>query len=491
MTSAAPPPTDAARGFLAAFAAGAVVSVVTFAFMVTDWTLDFGRRIPFGGDFYDAQAHSLLSGTLDMPASVVRLEGFRYHGHLVMYFGPFPALLRLPTAALTHSLDGRTGRAAMLLAFVVAMIAGGRLLFRARRLVRRDAPWTRREGWMTALAAIVLGVGSSLLFLGSGPFVYHEAIIWGVAFALAAFDAILMWIEQPRDGLLLLAGLFTLCSLTSRLAVGLGPAMLLGMLLAFAILRRWRRIERFQRGVGIDLRTIGPRAVMGLTAALVVPLAVYAAFNVIKFGTPFSVPYGRQVASHILPERPATLAANGGSLFNVRALASNLWAYVRPDALGFDSTFPWIALPKTRASVIGDLRYDFLDYTPSLVTTMPVIVAFAVTGVVAIVRARARTVAATARSFALPAIAAAAAGLPTLVIVYITPRYLADFLPALIVPGVVGFQAFSAWADRSERRGFVRAVTAAVVVLALWGCVANVATARQYQDEHGADFFAS
>ena len=64
-----------------------------------------------------------------MPASVVRLEGFRYHGHLVMYFGPFPSLLRLPTAALTHSLDGRTARIAMLVAFVVAMIAAGHLLW--------------------------------------------------------------------------------------------------------------------------------------------------------------------------------------------------------------------------------------------------------------------------------------------------------------------------------------------------------------------------
>jgi hypothetical protein len=491
MTSEASPHADATRGFVRAFAAGTVISVVTFAFMVTNWTLDFGRRIPFGGDFYDAQAHSLLSGTLDMPASVVRLEGFRYHGHLVTYFGPFPAFLRLPTAALTHALDGRTGRIAMLLAFVVAMIAGGRLLWRARRWVRGDAPWTGAETWTTAAAAVVFGVGSCLLFLGSGPFVYHEAIIWGVAFSLAAFDAILGWIEQPRTGVLVLAGVFALCSITSRLAVGLGPAVLLGMLLAISVLRRWRPIERLQPHIGLDLRTIGTRAVVGLAVALVVPLAVYAVFNMIKFGTPFSVPYGRQVASSILPERAATLAANGGSLFNVKALATNLWAYVRPDAIGFTSSFPWIALPTTRATVIGDLRYDFLDYTPSLVTSMPVIVAFAVTGAVAVVRAPARVMVATARSFSLPVMAAVAAVLPTLVIVYITPRYLADFFPALVVPGVVGFQVFLAWAFRAERRALVRAVTVGVAVLALWGCVANIAIARQYQDEHGADFFAT
>ncbi len=379
--------TDEQRRFVRAFAAGAAIATISFAWMITNGTFDFFRRMPFGADFYDAQAHSLLAGTFDMPASVVRLEGFRYHGHLVMYFGPFPSLLRLPTAALTHSLDGRTGRIAMLVAFVVAMIAAGHLLWQARRLVRGTVAWSGGEAWATAAAAVVLGVGSSLMFLGSAPLVYHEAIIWSVAFSLAAFSALLAWIEQPRDALLALAGVFTLCSLLSRLAVGLGPAVLLGILLVVALLRRWRPVERLERHVGLDLHGIRGRTIVWIAVALVVPLTIYAIVNIIKFGSPFSVPYGRQVASSIVPERPATLAANGGSLFNVKALATNLWAYLRPDAIGFDSSFPWIALPTSRPMVIGNLRYDMLDYTPSLLTTMPAIVAFAIAGMVTAVRA--------------------------------------------------------------------------------------------------------
>jgi hypothetical protein len=487
---ATPDTTSAARRYGRAFTLGAAAAVVGFAFMITEGTLDFARRIPFGGDFYDAQAHALLNGTFDMPASVVRLEGFRYQGHLVMYFGPFPALLRLPTAALTHSLDGRTGRVAMLLAFVVAMIALGRLLWRVRRLVRGDAALTRAEEWVTGATAVALGVGSSLFFLGSGPFVYHEAIIWAVAFALAAFEALLAWIEQPNGRVLLWASVFTLFALWSRLAVGLGPVFLLGFLLVAALFRRGQKAERVERHLGLDLSSIGARTAGAVAAAVAIPLALYAIVNIIKLGSPFSVPYGRQVASSILPERPATLAANGGSLFNVKAIATNLWAYVRPDAIGFDSTFPWIALPTTRPTVIGNLRYDFLDHTPSLVTTMPALAVLAVSGVVTIVRAPVRAAVATARSLSLPVVAAVAAVVPTLVIVYITPRYLADFLPALILPALAGFHALIGWVQDAPRATGRRVIAAVVVVLAAWSVAANVAVARQYQKEHGASFFA-
>ena len=44
-----------------------------------------------------------------MPESVLGIEGYEHDGNSYMYFGPAPALLRLPAAAVTDSLDGRTG----------------------------------------------------------------------------------------------------------------------------------------------------------------------------------------------------------------------------------------------------------------------------------------------------------------------------------------------------------------------------------------------
>jgi hypothetical protein len=124
---------------------------------------------------------------------------------------------------------------------------------------------------------------------------------------------------------------------------------------------------------------------------------------------------------------------------------------------------------------------------------MPALVGLAIVGIVGIVRAPARDPAraavATARSLSLPVVAAALAVLPTLVIVYITPRYLADFLAALVLPAFAGFHVVLRWVQASPRSTGRRVVAAVVVVLAVWSVAANVGIARQYQNEHGADFF--
>ena len=233
-----------------------------------------------------------------------------------MYFGPAPALLRLPTAALTDSLDGRTGNVSMLLAFAVAMVALGRIGWRVRRWARGDAPVDRGDELLAGAVAFVLGTGTTIVFLGVGPYVYHEAILWGVALAFAAFAAILAWIEQPRPALLAAAGVLTLLALLSRLAVGIGPAAALALLaVAVAVARVWPRARRAVARVGLaDPAQLGWGVVGALAAAVAVPLAVYAVVNYAKFGTLFSVPYDHQAANAVVPGRRAILAANGGTL---------------------------------------------------------------------------------------------------------------------------------------------------------------------------------
>jgi len=71
------------------------------------------------------------------------------------------------------------------------------------------------------------GCGTAALFLASRAWVYHEAILWGIAFSLAAFGAILTWIERPRWWVLALAALFTALAVGSRLTVAIGPVVAL------------------------------------------------------------------------------------------------------------------------------------------------------------------------------------------------------------------------------------------------------------------------
>jgi hypothetical protein len=464
------------------FAIGTLLAGIVFFWMVTDGSFDPGHRVPFSGNFYDVQAHRMLDGHLSMPPSVLGIEGYEHDGASYMYFGPAPSFLRLPTAALTDSLDGRTGVASMTFAFVVLMVALGRISWRVRRWTHADEVDATDET-IAGVTAFVLGTGTTVVFLGVGAYVYHEAILWGVALAFAAFEAILAWIERPRTSVLVIAAVLTLLALLSRLAVGIGPAAALALLaVAVAVARIWPGARGATARLGLQTDALGWGVVGGLAAAVVVPLVVYAAFNAAKFGTLFSVPYDHQAANAVVPERKAILAANNGTLVNVKALPTNLLQYLRPDAFRLDSAWPWVRLPTSRPTVIGDLRYDMLDYTSSITATMPVLFVLAIGGIVAMVRAKARSTVVSLGSLDLPVLGAACAAVPTLVFVYITERYMADFLPVLVLPALAALHVFVVWArSPASKRGWVIATSVFLGVLAVWGCIANVSVARDYQ----------
>ena len=191
------------------------------------------------------------------------------------------------------------------------------------------------------------------------------------------------------------------------------------------------------------------------------PLGLYAVVNLAKFVTLFSVPYDHQAANELVAGRRAMLASNGGTLANPKALPTNLWQYLRPDAFRVSGSWPWVRLPTWQPHVFGDLQYDMLDRTSSVTAAMPVFVVLAVCGVVAMIRAAVRSAWATLRSLALPVLGAACAAVPTLVFVYITERYTADFVPVLVLPALAGFAVFLRWARTpTSRRGRVVASVA-------------------------------
>jgi hypothetical protein len=380
-------------------------------------------------------------------------------------------------------------------AFVVMLFSLGRISWRVRRWSRgsaddreEGADVSRAEEVLAGATAFVLGTGTVVIFLGVGPYVYHEATLWGLALAFAAFAAILAWIERPRPGVLLVAPLLTLLALLSRLAVGIGPAAALGLLgVVIAVAQLGPGPRRAAARLGLLADGLGWTAAGALVAAALVPLAIYAGCNLAKFGTLFSLPFEHQAVNALVPERTAILAANDGTLLNVRALPTNLWQYLRPDALRLDGAWPWIRLPTWRPTVIGDLRYDMLDFTSSVTATMPLLFVLAVGGIVTMVRTKARVTVATLGSLDLPVLGAACAAVPSLVFVYITERYMADFLLLLVLPAFAGFHAFVRRARSSTpsatraRRGWVVAASVALGLLALWSCMANVSVARDYQ----------
>src|ERR1035437_2861169 len=381
-----------ARRFLYGSTVGITIAGAAFAWMVTGGTFQFLRSVPFS-TFYDVQARSFLRGTWSMPASVLSIEGIRTGGRTDMYFGPVPALFRLPVLIFTHRLDGRLTEPSLLIGFVVALVFASLLSWRVRGMIRGAAPVSRFEAALTAAIIVVIGLGSVLFFLGATAQVYEEAEMWGAALALGSFYALVGFLNRPTAGRLGATGVLTTLALLTRGSVGAGPVAALGLAAAvylFAWLAtrvpRWQStIQRLPRAFGIQVPDAPGRFGVGLVAAVAIPVVLYVAINEIKFGPLFSLPLNRQVLTLTNAHPRAVLAANGGSLFGLKFLPTTLLQFARPDALTPTRLFPWVFFPG-KALVLGHLLYYSRDWTSSVPASMPVLFLLAVLGVISVFR---------------------------------------------------------------------------------------------------------
>ena len=281
--------------------------------------------------------------------------------------------------------------------------------------------------------------------------------MWAAAFVLATVVAAIVWTRQPTPRRGVIAAAWAAAALLTRFPVGVGAAAAVAVAAVVVARRR-------------------PRAVVPAAGILVAAVATHMTLNVARFGSLLHLPADRQVLTLDDPERAAWFAGNGNSFFGLRFLPTTLAHYVRPDTVAFERLVPFIRF--------GRPAVDYADYplettqpAASLTATATALVVLAVIGLVFIIRRR--------QWLWLALTGAAAVGaVPTLMIGFIANRYLADLLPALVVPAAV-----AAWAlEVPAARGARAAVATAAGAVLLWGLWSNVALALWGQNLKEAGF---
>jgi hypothetical protein len=474
-------PEDRRSAFFRAALAGSAVALVVDVLMLSGWHVDLWRQMGLLGSFYDAQGRALLHGHLNIPPAAASIEGFVVGGKTYIYFGPVPALLRIPVLLFTHSMDGRMTQLSMLLALVVLLIAGSWLAWRLREILRPEAQVGGGERAATFALSLALGTGVPL-FLVSWPVIYHEAELWGAALSIAALEGICRVIMRPTAGRVAWAALLAVLAVNTRVAVGVGPIVALG-LLALTTVAGWLASQpKWAEGrLGAFATTVGSlgsregqsrgRLVVGLTLAAVVALGSAVALNEAKFNSAFSLPLSKQVDTQVDPNQRAYVMANHGQLLGPQFVPTDLLAAVRPDALGGVRAFPFIGLPDAPPTVIGDVRFNALLPTLSAFTSMPLLCLLLLAGLPALVRRGLG-----AAPVWLLLVATAVAFVPALAFGSTATRYLADLLPFLWVGACAGLQGLlgDRWVRERLGRTAVRVgALVAVWVLALAGLVIN------------------
>ena len=408
-------------------------------------------------DFFDIQAEALLRGDLALPKNSLGLEAFIVDGREQMYFGLFPALLRLPITALTDAFSGRLTIVSSFLAWLLFVVAAWALSDRAIVHLSPGEPSTARSV-LTIVWKLAIALGTPMLMLAGPVWVFSEAIMWGVASCtLVQYRLFRELEESSAKNQWWLGGALALAAL-NRPTLGLGCVLVVGAVAAVRAVRQ----RRFSAG---EWRLAGMSAVS--LALLTVP-------NLIRFGRVLGPPMELQVLSQVDEQRMAMLAYAGGDFVDPRYLPTNLLTYLRPDGVSVSANFPFLDAPHHLPHVIGGAIYDITYRTPSLPATLPLMFGLAVVGAVLGAMACRREPAArwlfVVASVGLPAAAT------LLIWGFLAPRYLADFVVTLLPLALIGLAAALRFVESRGERA-VRWLVAGVIAAAGWSVATHGALA--------------
>src|SRR5881392_1023809 len=135
------------------------------------------------GSAYDSQAEHFLRGDVDVDVEAIGHEAMIVNGKVRMYFGPFPALLRIPLNFIYPAGHGKWSRISGFCAGVIALFAFAGLMGTA---LCSSPLSSGARNWIGNACMIGFALGSPLLLLLGNLSIYDEAIIWGFALSLGA-----------------------------------------------------------------------------------------------------------------------------------------------------------------------------------------------------------------------------------------------------------------------------------------------------------------
>jgi hypothetical protein len=314
----------------------AAFSLLLLAWLVTEGDWNFFPQAGYLERFYDGQARSLLHGRIDVDPETIQPEAFIHNGKTYGYFGPTPALARIPFALL--GAPERWNRVSMLLASAL-MISMLLLLLRKLESAAPVGEGRRLRRLLSATLILAAAVGSTNFFVSSEAKVYQESIIWASALAFAQTVCLICYLMNPGGKWLALSCTAAFLAFFARVSSGAGPVFSV-LLVDVALLAPPGRYRSYW---GVP-ELPSPRAArFALTATIVVIASLWGALNYWKFGEVFaSQPVA--LSQNYVPGDERALRIKG-TWFSFLNLPLTLESYFSPSQIDFAKAFPWVFLP--------------------------------------------------------------------------------------------------------------------------------------------------
>jgi hypothetical protein len=221
----------------------------------------------------------------------------------------------------------------------------------------------RPESFVVKLFVGTAALGSTLLFILSRSYTYHEAIIWASALALASIYGTLRYADLPSAKWLSLAIVCAAGSFFSRATAGAGA---FASLIVLAVLPQ----------DGVPARRLRLRLAVAVSVAACA--VIYVSLNYVRFGTLVdAAPY--KYYGQANPER---LARVGGSLIHPEILPFQVSRILNAGGLKLRDSFPWIQLDPGPSLSRRPAHYDHMEPQAGLPAVEPGFVLLSVTGLI-------------------------------------------------------------------------------------------------------------
>jgi hypothetical protein len=451
--------------------AAALFVLFATAWIVTEGDWDFYKTSGHLEGFYEAQAKSLIHGRIDVPTEAIAGEAFTRNGKHYGYFGPTPALLRLPLMLLLPGMSGHWSRWSM---FTASILTLGALLLLLQLLEELAPPLTKARSWTWLRPVFILaaGIGSTEFFINSESKVYQESIQWGTTLAVVSAVCLLRYLIAREPRWLAAACATAFLSFFARVSSGAGPIFALAVLDAALLLPS----SKLREWCGVAELPHPRRAIAWLSATILLTAALWAGLNYWKFGVVFT----SQPLALNQGYDAARLRNIKGELASLHNLPLTVSTYLAPANVAFTPQFPWIYPIHIQRDVLAarfpSAHLDVCEWFVSLPAGMPALLFAALAGTIVVF------VAAKWRLLRLPLLGAMAGCGLVFVWGLITYRYLHDLFPWFAI-GTAAALAALALMERPVQR---RSLTAVFVVAAAYGMWANFSLAVVQQRVYAA-----
>jgi hypothetical protein len=436
----------------------AAVAFLGLTWFITEGDWNLFASSGFLDSFYDAQAKSLLSGRIDVAPESIAGEAFVRDGKSYGYFGPTPALFRLPFLVLLPGTYGHWSRIAMVF---VSMIMLGSLLLLFRDLERQAPGLLENRLWKALAPVLVLGAafGSTHFYVSAEAKIYYESIAWGGALSFAAAVALVRYLAGRGPRWLALACLTAFLAFFARVSSGAGPIFAL-FVLDLALLVPPGRFPVWRPELEPRARR---QAIATLSATILLTAVLWGALNYWKFGMVFT----SQPIAMNLQYTPQRLANVKGELASFHNLPVTLTSYFSPANIRFTSALPWVAmvsLSRDRlAARFPRAHLDQVEQFASLPAALPALLFAALAGTLLCFHRRRKELG----PFQLPLLGAVAGCGLLFIWGLLTYRYLHDMFPWLILGTTIAL-ACLATLNRGRMRPALAALFVAGTVYGIW-----------------------